>query len=119
VSNMQPFDQVARSSFHKATPFYSESLNSVFYVLSNTQNGELAFDPNGKNALAIGKQNLDGPFQLLLKDLSTSFYYPFYDEASGKLYFAADFGDGYGGTDIYFVHTNSGQVMSSPINLGP
>lgn len=119
VSNMQPFDQVARSNFHKATPFYSESLNSVFYVLSNTQNGELAFDPNGKNALAIGKQNLDGPFQLLLKDLSTSFYYPFYDEASGKLYFAADFGDGYGGTDIYFVHTNSGQVMSSPINLGP
>ncbi|RUA15469.1 MAG: OmpA family protein [Flavobacteriia bacterium] len=115
----QPFKGVATSSYHKATPYYAQKLNSVFYVLSNTQNGELAFDPNGKNALAIGKQTMDGQFQLLLKDLSTSFYYPFYDETSGKLYFAADFEDGYGGTDIYYVHTNSGQVMSAPINLGP
>ena len=119
VGGVQPFKDVASSSYHKATPFYSEGLNSIFYVLSNTQNGELAFDPNGKNALAIGKQIVDGQFQLLLKDLSTSFYYPFYDGTSGKLYFAADFEDGYGGTDIYYVHTNSGQVMSAPINLGP
>lgn len=110
----QPFKGVATSSYHKATPYYAQKLNSVFYVLSNTQNGELAFDSNGKNALAIGKQTMDGQFQLLLKDLSTSFYYPFYDETSGKLYFAADFEDGYGGTDIYYVHTNSGQVMSAP-----
>ncbi|WP_108424877.1 OmpA family protein [Flagellimonas amoyensis] len=115
----QPFKGVATSSYHKATPYYAQKLNSVFYVLSNTQNGELSFDPNGKNALAIGKQTMDDQFQLLLKDLSTSFYYPFYDETSGKLYFAADFEDGYGGTDIYYVHTNSGQVMSAPINLGP
>jgi len=51
--------------------------------------------------------------------LSTSFYYPFYDDASGKLYFSADFEDSYGGTDIYYVYTNNGQVMSAPINLGP
>lgn len=119
VGTAQVFKGIANSSYHRATPFYSENLNSVFYVLSNTQNGELAFDPNGKNALAIGKQDVGGTFQLLLKDLGTSFYYPFYDEANGKLYFAADFGDGYGGTDIYFVYTNSGQVMSAPINLGP
>lgn len=98
---------------------YSSGLNSVFYVLSNTQDGELAFDENGKNALAIAKQTIGGSYQLLLKDLSTSFYYPFYDDANGKLYFSADFEEGYGGTDIYFVYTNNGQVMSAPINLGP
>ena len=119
ITAIQPFEQVANSSFHKATPYYSNKLNSVFYVLSNTQNGEMAFDDNGKNALAIGMQRIGGAFQLLLKDLSTSFYYPFYDDATGKLYFAADFEDGYGGTDIYFVYTTNGQVMSAPINLGP
>ncbi|WP_228237051.1 OmpA family protein [Allomuricauda sp. M10] len=119
ITAIQPFEQVASSNFHKATPFYSNKLNSVFYVLSNTQNGEMTFDDNGKNALSIGMQTIGGAFQLLLKDLSTSFYYPFYDDASGKLYFAADFEDGYGGTDIYFVYTTNGQVMSAPINLGP
>ncbi|MEC7264851.1 MAG: OmpA family protein [Bacteroidota bacterium] len=119
ITAIQPFDQVTSSSFHKATPYYSTKLNSVFYVLSNTQNGEMTFDDNGKNALAIGMQRIGGAFQLLLKDLSTSFYYPFYDDATGKLYFAADFEDGYGGTDIYFVYTTNGQVMSAPINLGP
>ena len=119
ITAIQPFEQVASSNFHKSTPFYSDKLNSVFYVLSNTQNGEMTFDDKGKNALAIGMQRIGGAFQLLLKDLSTSFYYPFYDDASGKLYFAADFEDGYGGTDIYFVYTNHGQVMSAPINLGP
>ncbi len=119
VMEIQLFDQIAKSNFHAATPYYSSQQNKVFYVLSNTSDGELAFDANGKNALAIGMQSLGGGFQLLLKDLSTSFYYPFYDDASGKLFFAADFGDGYGGTDIYFVYTNNGQVMSAPINLGP
>ncbi len=119
ISEIQPFTEVPSSKFHKATPYYSEGLESIFYVLSNTEDGELAFDSNGKNALAIGKQTIGGSFQLLLKDLSTSFYYPFYDEPSGKLYFSANFGDGYGGTDIYYVYTNNGQVMSAPINLGP
>jgi len=119
VTSIEPFQQIAKSIYHKATPFYSNRLNSVFYVLSNTKGGELAFDPNGKNALSIGMQVLGGSFQLLLKDMSTSFYYPFYDDKSGKLYFAADFDDGYGGTDIYYVYTNNGQVMSAPINLGP
>lgn len=119
ISGVAPFSEIGSSRFHKATPFYSESLKSIFYVLSNTQDGELAFDNTGKNALAIGKQIIGGSFQLLLKDLSTSFYYPYYDEASGKLYFSANFEDGYGGTDIYYVYTNNGQVMSAPINLGP
>ena len=118
VMEIQPFDQIAKSNFHQATPYYSKGLNKVFYVLSNTKDGQLAFDSDGKNALAIGMQGLGGNFQLLFKDLSTSFYYPFYDDANGRLYFAADFKDGYGGTDIYYVYTNHGQVMSAPINLG-
>lgn len=119
ISSVQPFREVTDSDYHKATPFYSEELNSILYVLSNTENGNLAFDTNGKNALAIGKQAIGGSFQLLLKDLSTSFYYPFYDGTSGKLYFSANFDGGYGGADLYFVYTNNGQIMSAPINLGP
>lgn len=120
VMDIQKFDLITKSDFHQATPYYSNGLNRLFFVLSNTtRSGELDFDPNGKNSLAIGMQLIGGEFQLLLRDLSTSFYYPFYDEKSGKLYFAADFEDGYGGTDIYFVYTNKGQVMSAPINLGP
>jgi len=119
IAALQTFQKLQETDYHEATPSYSSKLNGVFYVLSNTQDGELAFDENGKNALAIAKQTIGGSYQLLLKDLSTSFYYPFYDDTSGKLYFSADFEDGYGGTDIYFVYTNNGQVMSAPINLGP
>ena len=119
VMSLHVFDEVEDTDYHKATPYYSPALNSVFYVVSNTENGELAFDSNGKNALSIAKQTIGGSNQLLLKDLSTSFYYPFYDDTNGKLYFSADFEDGYGGTDIYYVYTNNGQIMSAPINLGP
>lgn len=119
ITSVVPFTDIPNSDYHKATPYYSKKLQSIFYVLSNTEEGELAFDENGKNALAVGMQLKDGAFQLLLKDLSTSFYYPFYDEKNEKLYFSANFDDGYGGTDIYFVHTNRGQIMSAPINLGP
>ncbi|SHG81559.1 OmpA family protein [Flagellimonas flava] len=119
VDAVNAFEEIPNSDYHKATPFYSQKLQSIFYVLSNTNGGDLAFNENGKNALAIGMQVKDGPFRLLLKDLSTSFYYPFYDEKNDKLYFSANFEDGYGGTDIYYVHTNRGQIMSAPINLGP
>lgn len=119
IGAIQAFTKLDETDFHKATPHYSPGLDALFYVRSNTQDGELAFDPQGKNSLAIGKQTIDGAFELLFKDLSTSFHYPFYQESTGKLYFAADFKDGYGGTDIYFVHTNEGHVMSAPINLGP
>ncbi len=119
ISTPTRFSDITDSGYHEATPFYSNALQSVFYVLSNTENGELSFDENGKNALAIGMQPKNGPFRLLLKDLSTSFYYPFYDETNGKLYFAANLEDGFGGTDIYYVYTNNGQIMSAPINLGP
>ncbi|WP_190811161.1 OmpA family protein [Flagellimonas sp. S3867] len=119
ISSAIPFSGIASSNFHKATPSYSKELQSIFYVMSNTEDGELSFDENGKNALAIAMQQKGGPLRLLLKDLSTSFYYPFYDYKSGKLYFSANFDDGYGGTDIYFVYTNNGQIMSAPINLGP
>lgn len=119
INAAMPFTGIPSSNYHKATPFYSEKLESIFYVLSNTQNGELAFDSNGKNSLAVGMQIKNGPHRMLLKDLSTSFYYPFYDEESEKLYFSANFDYGYGGTDIYYVHTNKGQIMSAPINLGP
>ncbi len=119
VAKADPFHDIPKSDYHKATPYYSESLKSIFYVLSNTQNGELAFDDNGKNALAIGMQVINGPFRLLLRDLSTSFYYPFYDTDTDRLYFAANFEDSYGGTDLYYVSTNKGQIMSAPVNLGP
>ena len=121
VANLpKRFKEIPRSSFHKSTPSYAKALNSFLYILSNTRGGNLAFDKNGKNALAMGQKVIDGGFNFLLKDLSTSFYYPYYDDLSGRLYFAAEFADeGYGGTDIYYVYTNSGQIMSAPINLGP
>ena len=79
----------------------------------------MAFDENGKNALAIGMVYDSGQFRFLLKDLSTSFYYPYFDAGTDRLYFAANFEDSYGGTDLYYVFTNNGQIMSAPINLGP
>ena len=119
VVNPNVFDKMPDSKFHKATPFYSEKEQKIFYILSNSDNGQLSFDDKGKNALAIGMVYENGFFAFLLRDLSTSFYYPFYDEADDKLYFAANFEGGYGGTDIYYVATNNGQIMSEPVNLGP
>ena len=119
VDMVTPLREIQNSEYHKATPYYTEELNSILFVLSNTFEGELEFDENGKNALAIGIQKLDGTFNFLWRDLSTSFYYPFYDSSNGRLYFAANFDKGYGGTDIYYVNTNRGQIMSAPINLGP
>jgi outer membrane protein OmpA-like peptidoglycan-associated protein/tetratricopeptide (TPR) repeat protein len=119
ANNAVVFSKIPFSKFHKSTPFYSEKLNNIFYILSNTNEGEMAFDDNWKNALAIGVLNSSGQFRFLLKDLSTSFYYPFFDTESDRLYFAANFDDSYGGTDIYYVTTNNGQVMSAPTNLGP
>ncbi len=114
------FNGVPKGNYHKSTPFFSESLKGVFYVLSNTdEDGDLLFNEKGKNALAIGLVDTNGNFQYVLKDLSNSFYYPFYHDGTSKLYFAANFGDGYGGTDIYYVAMNGGQVMSQPVNLGP
>ncbi len=123
VVNPNLFEGIPASKYHKSTPYYAGSLGKVFYVLSNEEDDELLFDENGKNSLAIGlARSSSGPdrsFYYLLKDLSTSFYYPFYDEATGRLYFAANFDDSYGGTDIYYVHTNNTQIMSEPINVGP
>jgi outer membrane protein OmpA-like peptidoglycan-associated protein len=119
VRSVNPFTAIAESKFHKATPFFSKELGKLFYVLSNTWEGELLFDDNGKNALAIAMSDMRGSLTFLLKDLSTSFYYPYYDAVSSKLYFAASFEDSYGGTDLYYVYTNNGQIMSEPTNLGP
>ena len=119
IFSASPFTEIPDSKFHEATPFFSEETGKLFYTLSNTQDGELRYDDNGKNSLAIGMSDTKGELRFLLKDLSTSFYYPFYDDKSSKLYFAANFEDGFGGTDIYFVYTNNGQIMSEPTNLGP
>lgn len=115
----RPFSDIPNFNFHQGTPFYSEDLDAVFYIRSNEANGNLVFDENGKNSLALGSADKNGNFRFLLKDLSTSFYYPFYEAESGKLFFAANFEGGYGGTDLYFVYTNNGLIMSSPVNLGP
>lgn len=119
ILNPNVFADIPDSEYHKSTPYYSEEMGRLFYILSNAEDGELSFDEKGKNALAIGMVYDGGFFRFLLRDLSTSFYYPFFDHANGKLYFAADFDEGYGGTDIYFVYINNGQIMSEPINLGP
>lgn len=119
VSGATILSDIPFSKFHKSTPYYSEKADKLFYIVSNTIDGELAVDPNGKNALAIGMQDRNGKFQSLLKDLSTSFYYPFFDAKTERLYFAATFDDSYGGTDLYYVTTNNGQIMSAPTNLGP
>ncbi len=119
VYNPNRFDGIPKSPYHKATPFYSSEQRTLFYILSNEEDGELTFDDKGKNSLAIGLVPQNGTSRFVLKDLSTSFYYPFYDAGSDRLYFAANFPDGYGGTDLYYVHTNNMQVMSEPINLGP
>lgn len=113
------FEKVPDSKFHKSTPFYSKESDRLFYILSNSEDGELTYDENGKNSLAMGILYNSGQFRFLLKNLSTSFYYPFFDDSSGRLYFAANFDDSYGGTDLYYVSTNNGQVMSAPVNLGP
>ncbi|HDZ15713.1 MAG TPA: OmpA family protein, partial [Pricia sp.] len=118
-TDISPFPGIPNSEFHKTTPYHSQSTGNTYYVLSNTEDKNLAFDENGKNALSIGMVGDDGTFSFLLKDLSTSFYYPFYDDKGDRLYFSANFEDSYGGTDIYYVDTNNGQVMSQPINLGP
>jgi len=117
--NTSIFGNIPDSPYHKSTPFYAENSGLIYYVLSNTEGKNLAFDEKGKNALSIGMAYDNGTFRFLLKDLSTSFYYPFYDEKSEKLYFSANFKDSYGGTDLYYVSTNNGQVMSQPVNLGP
>jgi len=119
IINPNPFTGIPESKFHEGTPYYSQEINTVFYVLSNAVNEKLSFDDNGKNALALGAVGGNGSFTYLLRDLSTSFYYPFYDANTSRLYFAANFDDSLGGTDIYYVNTNNGQIMSAPINLGP
>jgi outer membrane protein OmpA-like peptidoglycan-associated protein len=116
----QPFTGLAQTAHHRSTPFYCNATQEFFYILSNEEEGELLFDDTGKNALAIGKSGADGDFQILLRDLSTSFYYPYFDAEKGNLYFAANFeGMGYGGTDIYYVRVNEGRIMTAPRNLGP
>lgn len=119
IVNPNPFTGIPESKFHEGTPYYSQEINTIFYVLSNAVKGKLSFDDNGKNALALGAVGGNGTFTYLLRDLSTSFYYPFYDASTSRLYFAANFEDSLGGTDIYYVNTNNGQIMSAPINLGP
>lgn len=119
IVNSDVFTGVPDSKYHKSTPYYASEKEVLYYILSNAQGDQLSFDKDGKNALAMGAVDYSGSFQYLLKDLSTSFYYPFFDEANGRLYFAANFKDGFGGTDLYYVVTNGGQIMSQPINLGP
>jgi outer membrane protein OmpA-like peptidoglycan-associated protein len=119
VLNANVFTRMPASEYHKTSPYYSEKSGKIFYILSNSEDGQLTFDENGKNSLAIGLVFENGFFAFLLRDLSTSFYYPYFDEKSERLYFAANFDDSYGGTDIYYVATNNGQIMTQPVNLGP
>lgn len=117
--DVEAFKEIPATDYHKSTPYFSEKLATFFYTLSNAEEGELKYDENGKNSLAVGTFSKNNRFRFILKDLSTSFYYPFFDDNTERLYFAASFDDSYGGTDLYYVNTNNGQIMSAPINLGP
>jgi outer membrane protein OmpA-like peptidoglycan-associated protein len=119
ILNAQPYTGIPESKFHEATPSYSESLDKLFYIRSNAEGANLTFDNEGKNSLTLGVVSNEENFVYLLRDPGTSFYYPFYDEKNERLYFAAKFDEGYGGTDLYYVHTNNGLIMSAPVNLGP
>ncbi|MGB3142925.1 MAG: OmpA family protein [Maribacter sp.] len=119
ITSTENFTAIPDSQFHQSTPYYSDTLKTFYYIKSNTEDGQMAFDENGKNALAIGSLKENGQFNFILKDLSTSFYYPFFDDKTQRLFFAANFEDSYGGTDLYYVYTNNGQIMSAPVNLGP
>jgi len=119
VLNANPFTEIPESKYHEATPYFSSTLQQLFFIRSNTEEGKLVFSDQGKNTLAIGQADAFGNFNYLLRDLGTSFYYPYYNSKAERLYFAAELEDSYGGTDIYFVHTNNGLIMSAPINLGP
>ncbi len=118
VLTPNPFTRTPEFNYHEATPYYSEALKKLFYIRSNSSGGNMAFNEEGKNSLAIGVLDTTNTFRYLLKDLSTSFYYPFYEVETNRLYFAANFSDSFGGTDLYYVETNNGQIMSRPINLG-
>lgn len=119
ILNPNVYDRMPDSKYHKTTPYYSEKSGKIFYILSNSEDDQLTYDDKGKNSLAIGLVFENGFFAFLLRDLSTSFYYPYFDDRNERLYFAANFDDGYGGTDLYYVSTNNGQITSEPINLGP
>ncbi|MCX2719065.1 OmpA family protein [Lentiprolixibacter aurantiacus] len=119
LAGSTPFNGLPELKFHKATPFYEPKDRSFLYILSNTEDGKMLFDESGRNSLAIGQVDSTGTFKYAIRDLSTSFYYPYLDKASGKLYFAARLEGGYGGTDLYYVYTNNGLIMSAPVNLGP
>jgi len=119
VLGASTFTVIPESKYHKSTPYYASETDRFFYILSNTEEERLAFDQNGKNSLALAMTYPNGFFRYLLKDLSTSFYYPFFDESTNRIYFAANFEDSLGGTDIYYVNTSNGQIMSEPFNLGP
>lgn len=119
LGNPNPLNSLPPLKFHEATPYYSESLQGIFYVRSNSEDGALTYNPNGKNSLALVLSKRNGQLQTLLRDPGISFYYPFYEESTGRLYFAAEFQQGYGGTDLYYVVTNQGLIMSAPVNLGP
>ena len=62
LSQPTPFEGIPDSPYHKSTPYYAESTGRVYYILSNTEGKNLAFDENGKNALAIGTADSNGSF---------------------------------------------------------
>ncbi|GGW29500.1 OmpA family protein [Arenibacter certesii] len=119
LNAVKEFEGLMDSPFHKSTPYYAAELDRIFYSLSNADGEQLLFSDKGKNAMSIGMSSGVDSHTYILRDLDTSFHYPFYEGATGRLFFAANFDDSYGGTDLYYVHTNNGIIMSSPVNLGP
>ncbi len=119
ITNTRLFDGIPESQYHQATPYFVPGRDLLFYVRSNVEDGKMFFNEEGKNTLAIGLIGSSGQFRYAFRDENTSYYYPFFDTETDRLYFAAELDGGYGGTDLYYVSTNNGLIMSAPVNLGP
>ena len=50
VHSASTFKEIPFSEYHKATPYFAEALGGVFYIYSNTEDGELVFNEVGKKS---------------------------------------------------------------------
>ncbi len=123
LSKVGDFTKTVDFPFHEAMPYYVTSQDKMFYGVSNANDEGLIFDKEGRNSISLAISNSfnhgDKKANYVLTDYSTSFYYPFYDDLKGRLYFSAELEDSYGGTDLYYVTLTNRIIDGKPINLGP
>ena len=106
--------------------YYYDSLNNELFYTNSINTNSWTPDVNEHSILYSAKLNseknkLIKKKRTKIKRLSLRFGSgdPSITSDGNIMYFVSDKSKGYGGTDIYFVYTNNGQVMSAPINLVP